>query len=85
VKKLIDDKAKGQKRQAPPPKPARSNVIDLVAALQESLVLFDKEVFVVIAHNMVLVCNYFAVGGACGRFKRMLKQQRPHGLRAGPG
>jgi DNA end-binding protein Ku len=27
VKKLIDDKAKGQKRQAPPPKPARSNVI----------------------------------------------------------
>ena len=37
VKKLIDDKAKGQKHQAPPPKPARSNVIDLVAALQESL------------------------------------------------
>ena len=37
VKKLIEDKAKGQKRQAPPPKPARSNVIDLVAALQESL------------------------------------------------
>jgi DNA end-binding protein Ku len=36
VKKLIEDKAKGQKRQAPPPKP-RSNVIDLVAALQESL------------------------------------------------
>jgi len=35
--KLIEDKAKGQKRQAPPPKPARSNVIDLVAALQESL------------------------------------------------
>ena len=26
VKKLIDAKAKGQKRQAPPPKPARSNV-----------------------------------------------------------
>ena len=38
MKKLIEDKAKGQKRQAPPPKPARSsNVIDLVAALQESL------------------------------------------------
>ena len=37
VKKLIEDKAKGQKRQAPPPKPARNNVIDLVAALQESL------------------------------------------------
>jgi DNA end-binding protein Ku len=38
VKKLIEDKAKGQKRKAPPPKPARSsNVIDLVAALQESL------------------------------------------------
>ena len=37
VKKLIDDKAKGQKRQAPPPKPVRSNVIDIVAALQESL------------------------------------------------
>jgi non-homologous end joining protein Ku len=28
---------KGQKRQAPPPQPARSNVIDIVAALQESL------------------------------------------------
>src|SRR5271170_7495469 len=38
VKKLIEDKAKGQKRQTPPPKPPRSsNVIDLVAALQESL------------------------------------------------
>src|ERR1700744_4249771 len=38
VKRLIEDKAKGQKRQAPPPKPARSsNVIDLVAALEESL------------------------------------------------
>jgi DNA end-binding protein Ku len=37
VKKLIEDKAKGQKRQTPPPKPVRSNVIDLVAALQESL------------------------------------------------
>jgi non-homologous end joining protein Ku len=33
----VEDKAKGQKRQAPPPKPVRSNVIDLVAALQESL------------------------------------------------
>ena len=31
VKKLIDAKAKGQKRQAPPPQPARSNVIDRVA------------------------------------------------------
>ena len=37
VKKLLDAKAKGQKRQAPPPQPARSNVIDIVAALQESL------------------------------------------------
>src|SRR6476660_5898267 len=37
VKKLIEAKAKGQKRQAPPPQPTRSNVIDLVAALQESL------------------------------------------------
>ena len=37
VKKLIEAKAKGQKRQAAPPKPAKSNVIDLVAALQESL------------------------------------------------
>jgi hypothetical protein len=36
VKKLIEDKATGQKRQAPP-KPARSNVIDIVAALQKSL------------------------------------------------
>ena len=35
VKKLIEDKAKAQKREAP--KPARSNGIDLVAALQESL------------------------------------------------
>src|ERR1700675_2154222 len=45
------------------------------------LVLFDKEVFVMIAHKMLLVCIYFAVGGACGLFKRMLKQQRPHDLR----
>jgi DNA end-binding protein Ku len=38
VKKLIADKAKGQKRQtAAPPTPVRSNVIDIVAALQESL------------------------------------------------
>jgi DNA end-binding protein Ku len=37
VKKLIDAKAKGQKRHAPLPKPVRSNVIDIVAALQESL------------------------------------------------
>jgi DNA end-binding protein Ku len=37
VKKLIEDKAKGEKRQAAQPKPVRSNVIDLVAALQESL------------------------------------------------
>ena len=37
VQKMIDAKAKGQKRQAPAPKPAKSNVIDLVAALQESL------------------------------------------------
>jgi DNA end-binding protein Ku len=38
VKKLVEDKAKGLKRQAPPPpKTARSNVIDIVAALQESL------------------------------------------------
>ena len=39
------------------------------------LVLFDKEVFVVIAHNVLLLCIYFAVGGACGLFKRMLKQE----------
>ncbi|MBV8377614.1 MAG: Ku protein, partial [Verrucomicrobia bacterium] len=37
VQKLIEAKAKGQKRQSPAPKPAKSNVIDLVAALQESL------------------------------------------------
>jgi DNA end-binding protein Ku len=37
VQKLIQAKAKGQKREAPPPKAAKSNVIDLVAALQESL------------------------------------------------
>jgi DNA end-binding protein Ku len=37
VQKLIEAKAKGQKRSAPAPKPAKSNVIDLVAALQESL------------------------------------------------
>jgi DNA end-binding protein Ku len=37
VQKLIEAKAKGQKRQAPAPKAAKSNVIDLVAALQESL------------------------------------------------
>ena len=37
IQKLIEAKAKGQKRRSPPPKPAKSNVIDLVAALQESL------------------------------------------------
>jgi non-homologous end joining protein Ku len=37
VQKLIEAKAKGQKREAPSPKAAKSNVIDLVAALQESL------------------------------------------------
>jgi DNA end-binding protein Ku len=37
VQKLIEAKAKGQKRRAPAPKPAKNNVIDLVAALQESL------------------------------------------------
>ena len=37
VQKLIEAKAKGQKRRVPPPKPAKSNVIDLVSALQESL------------------------------------------------
>ena len=25
---------------------------------------------------MIMVCIYFAVGGACGLFKRMLKQRR---------
>jgi DNA end-binding protein Ku len=37
VQKLIEAKSKGQKRAAPPPKAAQGNVIDLVAALQESL------------------------------------------------
>src|SRR5580692_4542975 len=37
VRKLIEAKAKGEKKQAAAPKPAKSNVIDLVAALQESL------------------------------------------------
>jgi len=37
VQKLIEAKAKGEKRRAPTPKAAKSNVIDLVAALQESL------------------------------------------------
>ncbi|MEA3145765.1 MAG: end-binding protein Ku [Verrucomicrobiota bacterium] len=37
VQKLIEAKAKGQKRRPAPPKAAKSNVIDLVAALQESL------------------------------------------------
>ena len=37
VQKLIEAKAKGQKREAPAPKAAKGNVIDLVAALQESL------------------------------------------------
>jgi DNA end-binding protein Ku len=37
VKKMVEAKAKGQKRVAPVAKPAKSNVIDLVAALQESL------------------------------------------------
>jgi hypothetical protein len=33
----VGKRHKGQKRQAPPPKPVRSNVIDIVVALQESL------------------------------------------------
>src|SRR6202047_3138510 len=37
VQKLIEAKAKGQMREAPAPKAAKGNVIDLVAALQESL------------------------------------------------
>ncbi len=37
IQKLIDAKSKGQVRKTPAPKPAKSNVIDLVAALQESL------------------------------------------------
>src|ERR1700730_6137562 len=37
VQKLIDAKAKGQKRQAATQKPAKSNVIDLVAALRGNL------------------------------------------------
>ena len=36
VQKLIEAKAKGQKREAPAPKAANGNVIDLVAALQEA-------------------------------------------------
>jgi non-homologous end joining protein Ku len=35
VQKLIEAKAKGQKREAPAPKAAKSNVIDLVSAQQE--------------------------------------------------
>jgi DNA end-binding protein Ku len=37
VQKLIEAKAKGQKREAPALKAPKDNVIDLVAALQESL------------------------------------------------
>src|ERR1700722_5936054 len=37
VQKLIEAKAKGQKREAPAPKPAKGKVTDLVAALQETL------------------------------------------------
>jgi DNA end-binding protein Ku len=37
VQKLIEARAKGQKRETPAPKTPKSNVIDLVAALQESL------------------------------------------------
>jgi DNA end-binding protein Ku len=37
LQKLIEAKAQGQKREAPAPKAARTNVIDLVSALQESL------------------------------------------------
>ena len=37
VQKLVEAKAKGEKRRAPAPKAAKSNVIDLVSALQESL------------------------------------------------
>jgi DNA end-binding protein Ku len=38
VKKLIDARAKGEKRQPPATKPVSSNVIDIVAALQEGSV-----------------------------------------------
>jgi DNA end-binding protein Ku len=34
VQKLIEAKAKGQKREAPAPKALKGNVIDLVTALQ---------------------------------------------------
>jgi DNA end-binding protein Ku len=37
VKKLIEDKAKGERCQTQTAKPVQGNVIDLVAALQESL------------------------------------------------
>jgi DNA end-binding protein Ku len=37
VQKLVEAKAQGQKLSTPAPKAAKSNVIDLVAALQESL------------------------------------------------
>ena len=37
LKKLIEAKAKGQKREAAAPKAAKTNVIDLVSALQASL------------------------------------------------
>ena len=33
LKKLIEAKAKGQKRRVAPPKPSKSNVIDLVSAV----------------------------------------------------
>ena len=44
-------------------------------AAKYGIELFDKEIFVVIAHNMLVVCIYFAVGGACGLFKRMLNSK----------
>jgi DNA end-binding protein Ku len=37
LQKLIEAKAKGQTGETPPPKTPKGNVIDLVAALQESL------------------------------------------------
>jgi hypothetical protein len=44
------------------------------------IVLFDKEVFVVLAHNCFPDCIYFAVGRVCGLFERIFKHQRMHGL-----
>jgi hypothetical protein len=74
VEKLIDAKAKGQKRQAPPPQPTRSNVIDIVAAPQENLATSEAE------KTRCCLTPIRSAAIYCGRRLRRYKAV-PHGWR----